>query len=277
MSKFEREQVFHMPKVLIAGYGIVGKSIHKDFPFAELYDTDMDVFKANRDKLIYNFNPSVVGRKYDICFICVPTPNDENNKCDIYYVADVINDVDADVYVIKSTVPPTTTDKFIKDYNKNIIFSPEFCSNTNFGSENNFVILGGDDYSCHKVRQLYELNKKSDFTIYQCSSVEAEIIKYMENCFLATKVIFCNQFKDIADLYGVDYSKIRDGLVLDERIGKSHTFVFDNYRGYDSKCLNKDIPSFINTLKEKGFNNKFLLETVDEINQTYRNKDEYDF
>ena len=94
----------------------------------------------------------------------------------------------------------------------------------------------------------------------------------MANCFLATKVIFCNQFKDIADLYEVDYSKIRDGLILDKRIGESHTFVFDDYRGYDSKCLNKDIPAFITAIKEKGFKNKFLLETVDEINNLYKDK-----
>jgi UDPglucose 6-dehydrogenase len=91
----------------------------------------------------------------------------------------------------------------------------------------------------------------------------------MENSFLAMKVIFCNQFKDIADLYGVNYDAIRDGFVLDERVGESHTRVFDDYRGYDSKYLNKDIPAIVSAIKEKNYS-PFIMETVDEINKLYR-------
>ena len=265
MSKFEKEQVFSMPSILISGFGIVGRHIKKEFPFASTYDKDVDM---GADFV------NIPQSKFDFCFICVPTPNiTDINKCNISYVEEVLNEIKADIYIIKSTIPPKTTEMLNKKYNKNIIFSPEFYSVTNYGSNDDFVILGGEDDKCvHKVRQLYEINKSSDFKIYQCKSIEAEIIKYMANCFLATKVIFCNQFKDIADLYEVDYSKIRDGLVLDKRIGESHTFVFDDYRGYDSKCLNKDIPAFITAIKEKGFKNKFLLETVDEINNLYKDK-----
>ena len=264
MSKFEKEQVFSMPSILISGFGIVGRHIKKEFPFASTYDKDVDM---GADFV------NIPQSKFDFCFICVPTPNiKDNNKCDIRYVEEVLNEIKADIYIIKSTIPPKTTEMLNKKYNKKIIFSPEFYSATNYGSNDDFVILGGEDKCVHKVRQLYELNKSSGFKIYQCKSIEAEIIKYMANCFLATKVIFCNQFKDIADLYDVDYSKIRDGLVLDKRIGESHTFVFDDYRGYDSKCLNKDIPAFITAIKERGFKNKFLLETVDEINNLYKDK-----
>ena len=97
-------------------------------------------------------------------------------------------------------------------------------------------------------------------------------IKYMENSFLALKVIFCNQFKDIADLYGVSYSAIRDGFVLDKRVGKSHTFVYDDYRGYDSKCLNKDVPAFISAIKQQGFKDEFIMESVEKINNKYHKK-----
>lgn len=137
--------------------------------------------------------------------------------------------------------------------------------------ENNSVI-GGNDYEYSKVRTLYELVKKSDFQIYHCKNTEAEIIKYMENCYLVLKVIFCNQFKDIADLYHVSYTSIRDGFVLDKRVGKSHTFVYDDYRGYDSKCLNKDIPAIISAIRKAGFSDKFIMEDVDTINKNYRGK-----
>lgn len=263
MSKFEREQVFKYPQTLICGYGIVGKHLKNEFKFAETYDLDVDM---NAD---FTEPPA---KHYDICFISVPTPNTEN-VCNTRFVEEALKEVDSDIYILKSTVPPTTTDELSKKYNKKILFSPEYFGATQFANAgNDFVILGGDDESYMKVRYLYELTKGSDFTIYHCSNTEAEIIKYMENSFLALKVIFCNQFKDIADLYGVSYSAIRDGFVLDKRVGKSHTFVYDDYRGYDSKCLNKDVPAFISAIKQQGFKDEFIMESVEKINNKYHKK-----
>jgi len=259
MSKFEREQVFEYPKTLIAGYGIVGKHLKEEFPFAITYDPDKD------QRADYTYPPAEI---FDIAFIAVPTPN-KDGKCNLEYVEQALKEINAKIYVLKSTVPPDTTKTLQEKYKKVIIFSPEYYGNTQFALKPNFVILGGDEESTHKVRQLYELVKPSDFKFYHCRSTEAEIIKYMENSFLAMKVIFCNQFKDIADLYGVNYDRIRDGFVLDERVGESHTRVFDDYRGYDSKCLNKDIPAIVSVVKEKKYS-PFIVETVDEINKLYR-------
>ncbi len=263
MSKFEKEQVFRYPETLVCGYGIVGKHLKEEFKFAESYDPDVDM------KADYTTPPA---KKYDVAFIAVPTPN-TNNQCDTKYVEESIRQIDADIYVLKSTVPPTTTDSLSKKYQKKIIFSPEYYGATQFANAGgDFVILGGDDESYMKIRTLYELVKGADFTVYHCKNTEAEIIKYMENSFLALKVIFCNQFKDITDLYNVSYSAVRDGFVLDKRVGKSHTFVYDDYRGYDSKCLNKDIPALISAVKEHGFKSELLMEAVDRINNTYRAK-----
>ena len=261
MSKFEKEQVYKYPTIIICGFGIVGKHLKEEFPFAETYDIDVDM------KAQYKVAPK---NKYQIAFICVPTPKKENGECDTKYVEEILTQIDAELYVIKSTVPPETTEKLKKQSGKNILFSPEFYGNTQFATSQGFVIIGGDDAEYNSLRNLYELTRENDFVIYHCKNTEAEIIKYMENCFLALKVIFCNQFKDIADLYGVSYSAIRDGVTLDSRIGKSHTFVFDNYRGYDSKCLNKDVPALIKSIRKKGFNGQLLMETVESINNEYR-------
>ena len=263
MSKFEKEQVFEYPKTLICGYGIVGKHLKEEFPFAKTYDPDKDM-KADC------FSPPT--EKFDVVFIAVPTP-DNNGSCDTMYVKQAITQINADIYVLKSTVPPTTTDELSEVYNKHILFSPEYFGATQFANVGgDFVILGGDDESYKKIRTLYELVKGADFTIYHCKNTEAEIIKYMENCYLGLKVIFCNQFKDIADLYGVSYSNIRDGFVLDKRVGKSHTYVYDDYRGYDSKCLNKDIPALISAVHENGFQGDFIMEAVEKINNKYRER-----
>jgi hypothetical protein len=99
MSKFEREQVFKYPQTLICGYGIVGKHLKNEFKFAETYDLDIDM------KADFTEPPA---KHYDICFISVPTPNTEN-VCNTRYVEEALKEVDSDIYILKSTVPPTTT------------------------------------------------------------------------------------------------------------------------------------------------------------------------
>ena len=248
--------------ILIVGCGVVGNNLANEIKKLEpeTYDKYKNIDTRTKDH-------------YDVAFVCVDTPISDDNLCDTTEVVNAIENHNADIYVIKSTVLPHTTEKLVKETGKQIIFSPEYYGATQFANAGgDFVILGGDDESYMKIRTLYELVKGADFTVYHCKNTEAEIIKYMENSFLALKVIFCNQFKDITDLYNVSYSAVRDGFVLDKRVGKSHTFVYDDYRGYDSKCLNKDIPALISAVKEHGFKSELLMEAVDRINNTYRAK-----
>jgi len=86
---------------------------------------------------------------------------------------------------------------------------------------------------------------------YACSAVEAEIIKYMENSFLTTKVAFVNQFYDIANLFGADWHRVREGWLLDERVGRAFSAVFADNRGFGGKCLPKDISAISKLLMIK--------------------------
>ena len=83
----------------------------------------------------------------------------------------------------------------------------------------------------------------------------------MENCFLATKVTFCNEFAEIAKEFGICYEQLREIFIMDERVGSSHTFVFNDQPYYDSICLNKDIPALI-----KQSSNALLMTQVNDIN-----------
>lgn len=71
----------------------------------------------------------------------------------------------------------------------------------------------------------------------------AELAKYMENAYLATKVGFCTQFWLTAGQIGVDYEELRELFVLDPRVGKAHTFVYDEHPFWSSHCLDKDVPA----------------------------------
>lgn len=54
---------------------------------------------------------------------------------------------------------------------------------------------------------------------------------------------FCTQFWYTAGQIGVDYEELRELFVLDPRVGKAHTFVYDEHPFWSSHCLDKDVPA----------------------------------
>ena len=241
-----------MKNVLIVGYGVVGHNLAKDLE--KLQPDIYDKYKTCKGKRDI---------KYDFAFICVDTPFNEKGDCDITEVCNAIRENDADVYVIKSTILPGTTEKIIEETGKNVIFSPEYyggtqhCNNFDF----DFTILGGDRASCKKVAQLLQDIYDARHTFHFTSSRTAELTKYMENSYLATKVSFCIQFYEIAKKLGVDYEELRELFVLDPRVNKSHTFVYDDHPYWKSHCLDKDVPAIAN------FADAELLKAVIDFNK----------
>ncbi|MAQ47275.1 MAG: UDP-glucose 6-dehydrogenase, partial [Flavobacteriales bacterium] len=80
----------------------------------------------------------------------------------------------------------------------------------------------------------------------------AELIKYMNNCFFATKVSFLNEMKLISDKVGADWETSIEGFVRDGRIGHSHLSVPgpDGKMGFGGSCFPKDIQAIINFAKK---------------------------
>ena len=245
-------------KILIVGYGVVGHNLYKELEKLkpDIYDKYKPEFNTKRDI------------KYDFCFICVDTPYiDETNPCDTKEVINAISENDADIYILKSTVLPGTT-HYLNElftnlgFNKQIVFSPEYyggtqhCNNFEF----NFTIIGGEGLSvCSKVQQLLQYVYDGRHTFHLVDSATAELAKYMENCWLATKVSFCTQFYEIAKNCNVDYGSLRELFILDPRVNPSHTFVYKSQPYWDSHCLNKDVKA----LAESYPNTDFLKSVVD--------------
>src|SRR5438270_5046903 len=91
----------------------------------------------------------------------------------------------------------------------------------------------------------------------------------MENCFLALKVAFCNEYYDIAQAMGVNYNELRELWLLDPRVGRSHTFVLPEKRGFDGKCLPKDVAALVQAAKAAGAD-PMLMEAVITANRVVR-------
>lgn len=221
--------------VLIIGCGVVGKNLYK-----ELESLHPDVWDIK-------FEESLRPTKshYNFAFICVDTPYTQEDINDLTQVKNAIKEWDADIYIIKSTILPGTTDFLKATTGKHIVMSPEYyggtqhCNNFEF----NFTILGGDKEDCLKVQQLLQNVYDARHTFHIVDSKTAELVKYMENSWLATKVSFCCQFYEIAKNQGIDYETLRELFILDPRVNPSHTFVYEDHPYWESHCLNKDVPA----------------------------------
>lgn len=246
-------------RILIIGYGVVGNNMHKLFPEADIQDSRQG----------HECDPS---HKYNVAFVCVPTPSRADGSCDTRIVGRTITEVQAHVFCIKSTVAPGTTDGLVDNLpDKCIVFSPEYWGETVHanGYDYPYVILGGLRHWTEQVAEIYKRKHTGEFRIIQTTAVAAELAKYMENAFLATKVTFCNEFYRLACRLGVDYNELRELWLQDPRMGRSHTFVYRDQPYYDSKCLNKDLPAIIRLAEDLGYEPE-LLKAVVKINRHWK-------
>lgn len=223
-----------MKNVLIIGYGTVGHNLEKEI-------------KKLKPDVIDKFKEGVTTKrdiKYDIAFVCVDTPLMEDNSLNIEEVKNAILENDSEIYVLKSTCPIGTVDKLKEETGKRILFSPEYyggtqhCNNFEF----DFTILGGDKEDAREVIQLlqYCYDGRHQFRI--TDSKTSELVKFMENSWLATKVSFCQSFYNVCLKNDISYEELRELFLLDPRVSPSHTFVYRDTPYWDSHCLNKDVP-----------------------------------
>lgn len=263
----------------IIGQGFVGKAIREKFKCTNtVYAYDLDKSKCgvfNKDHYIDSESkpslkvdiPNMV-EKCDIIFVCVPTPMFKSGKCDVSIVDGVINQintasVDLDkntIVIIKSTIPPGTTESFNKRYRRvGISFSPEFLTEANsiedFKNQNRIIL--GIDWAEH-IKPITSLFKTvfPDATLAVLNTVEAELTKYMTNLFLATKVSFFNDMyklsnsinKDKTISHDIDFDSVVSATLLDPRIGKTHALVPgpDGDFGYGGHCFPKDMAAILN-------------------------------
>lgn len=238
-------------KVGIIGNGFVGES-------------QAFAFSPTADIRIYDINPlrssHTLEEVYecDFVFVCVPTPMKKDGKQDISFIDKVFTQaVKGPVYIIKSTVLPGTTQELqAKFKNLDIVFSPEFLTERTAKLDmltQARIIIGGKQSDVKKVRMLFE-QRFMNRHIIEMDTTTAELIKYMNNTFFATKVSIMNEFKRLCDTIGADWDKALYGFAADHRIGDSHLHVPgpDGKLGYGGTCFPKDVNALINFAKAKN-------------------------
>ena len=241
-----------MKKIGVIGQGFVGSSLKEGFS---------NVFNVlTYDKYVSEKSNSTLDeivQECDVIFSCVPTPMDMNSgACDIGIVIDVTRNINeaanrlgkSPVIVIKSTVPPGTSAMLGFNHSSicPVAFNPEFLTEANavedFKNQNRIIIGADNEKVGDRVKSVFE-EGFPNVPILKTSTKQAEMVKYVTNCFLATKVSFANEIFDICSSMDMSYDEVIDLAKLDTRLGDSHWMVPgpDGDRGYGGHCFPKDL------------------------------------
>ena len=258
-----------MKKIGIIGRGFVGSAVEFGFSAQTGCDAQIKVYDKDPVKSIHTLEDTV--NKSDFIFLSVPTPSNEDGSMHLGILESVLQDIQVvnkrkdNIILIRSTIIPGTTTKLCKKYKKlNIVFNPEFLTERSakfdFINQSRFI-LGGRKRNTARVADLYRWRFGDSVACIETNFETAEMIKYMNNCFFATKVSFMNEMKLIADKSNVDWDLAVDGFVRDGRIGHSHLAVPgpDGKRGFGGSCFPKDIQAMINFGKNLDVDKNTLL------------------
>ena len=200
----------------------------------------------------------------DFIFVTVGTPQNLNGSIDLSIIKKAISSIGENIskskkkpiIFIKSTVIPGTIKKIIlpileKKSNKKsgkefgLISNPEFLQESSAIKDTKFphVIVIGSDHTkfTKKATKLFS-KLHPNVTIITTNHQTAEMIKYANNSFLATKISFINQLSNICQkIPGANIDDVGKTIGLDPRIGK---LFLNAGPGYGGSCLPKEYESF---------------------------------
>ena len=239
----------------IIGRGFVGSAVANGFSASTGYRATIRIYDKNPSRSLNSLEETV--NKSDFIFLSLPTPSNKDGSISLKILEDSLNEINdvnsnlENVVLLRSTVVPGTSDYFQQKFtNIRIVFNPEFLTERSayfdFINQSR-VILGGLPQHVEKVANLYSNRFGAHLPIIKTNFQTAELIKYMNNCFFATKVSFLNEMKQISDSVGADWNSAIEGFILDGRIGHSHINVpgHDGKLGFGGSCFPKDMRALI--------------------------------
>ena len=274
------------------GYDTVGIDINKDKckkinkGISPFFEPELEKILKNglKKKLIISNDFSLINN-CDFLFVTVGTPQNTNGSIDLSIIKKAISTIGESlkknkkkpIIFVKSTVTPGTMKKIIlpileKKSNKKagkdfgFISNPEFLQESSAIRDTKFphvVVLGGYQTKFMKKAKIFFMKLHPNVPIIITNHETAEMIKYANNSFLATKISFINQLSNICQkIPGANIDDIAKTIGLDPRIGK---LFLNAGSGYGGSCLPKDMKALINFANISGIN-PILLNAVEEVN-----------
>jgi len=238
-----------------------------------------------KKKLIISDDFSLI-KDCDMIFVAVGTPQKSNGAIELSIIKKAVTSVGKilsktkknPIVLIKSTVIPGTMQNVIlpilekrsgkkagKEFG--LISNPEFLRESSAIRDTKFphvIVLGGYQTKFMKKAKRFFSKLHPNVSIIITNHQTAEMIKYANNSFLATKISFINQLSNICqNIPGANIDDIAKTIGLDPRIG---ALFLNAGPGYGGSCLPKDMKALINFADTIGIN-PTLLNAVEKTNQ----------
>lgn len=240
----------------ILGYGYVGRATHHGL----LKNQSVAIHDTNLGTSLENLA--------DVKNIFICTPTGSHKDVDV-----LINDVktlakinsNAQI-IIRSTLPIGVGQRIQKEIDRKLIYIPEFLRERFWDTDSlkRPLIVGHDGAILPKWLSSEE--------IFECSVVEAELVKMFSNNFAVLRIAFANLFFDLAEKTGSDYTHIKNMYF---KVAHDQTYMevpgHDGTRGFGGKCLPKDLDFLIESLYEFNLDSKWF-EQVKELNNKWQEK-----
>ena len=212
----------------------------------------------------------------EICFLCVPTPQDKDGSCDTTIIESVIqelNDIEyKGIIAIRSTVVPGFTQRMIDAFkNLTICFVPEFlrerCATEDFIHNHKLLAIGTHDIQVY--RKLVQAHGNLPEHTEHLTPNEAEVLKYYNNVYAALRVTFANVMYEICEKLNCDYSTIKNAYIKTGKAMDMYLDVNPNLRGYGGMCLPKDTQAIMSLLNKLDLDYD-LINSIDADNSKFK-------
>ncbi|RZH68191.1 UDP-glucose 6-dehydrogenase AglM [Natrinema altunense] len=222
-------------------------------------------------------------RETEVTFLCLPTPQTDDGSLDLAIMEAGAESLgralaatdDDHLVVVKSTVLPGTTEGVVGPILEResgteigdgiaLAMNPEFLrmgtAVRDFLEPDKVVFGTADDEAAATLRELYApILERAGTDLVETDIREAELIKYANNAFLASKVSLVNELGNIAREYGADAYEVLEAVGLDERI--SERFMRSGL-GWGGSCFPKDVNALRAGAREQGYDPELLDAAV---------------
>ncbi len=229
-------------------------------------------------RLAFSTNLKKAVQKSGLIFIAVGTPPGKDGAGDVGAVLSAARQVaralDSEkIVVLKSTVPVGTTQRVKEEMEALTGWPIQVASNPEFLKEGaalddfmrpDRVVIGTNDAGAAEIlRELYAPFTRTGAPILVMDPRSAEMTKYAANAMLATRISFINEIANLCERLGADVNWVRQGVGLDQRIGRS--FLFPGV-GYGGSCFPKDLDALVALGRQSGYQLE-LIPAVRSVNE----------
>jgi UDPglucose 6-dehydrogenase len=231
-------------------------------------------------RLSFDSSLSALETHSDLVFVAVGTPEGDGGEPDLTYVRQALRQValmasPKSVVVVKSTVPPSAlavleAEMQASACSKELAFAvnPEFLRQGMAVADTlhpERIVIGVADAEARN--RLLELYAPFAVPIVVTDPVSAMTIKYVANCFLATKISFVNEVANLCERLGADVDAVTQGMGLDSRIGPKF---LQAGIGFGGSCFPKDTVGLLHVARSVGYEFQVLASAVAVNDQQYK-------